>query len=78
MGRPLRVEFEGALYHITARGNGRARIYLDYPDRLAFVTLLGREIARQGWRCYAYCLMGNHYHLLGETPEPNLSTACAV
>ena len=72
MSRPLRLEFAGALYHLTARGNARAEIFADDVDRGLFLDLLGREISQQGWRCYAYCLMGNHYHLLIETPEPNL------
>ena len=72
MGRPLRIEYPGALYHITARGNARQEIYQDDQDRQRFVDLLGREVAQQGWVCYAYCLMGNHYHLLIETPEGNL------
>ena len=72
MARPLRLEFAGALYHVTARGNARADIFLDDDDRRQFLELLGAEIAQQGWRLYAYCLMGNHYHLLIETPEPNL------
>ncbi len=73
MARQLRVEFEGALYHVTARGNARQAIYRDDRDRARFLDLLAREIAQQQWRCYAYCLMANHYHLLLETPEPNLS-----
>ena len=73
MARQLRVEFEGALYHVTARGNARQAIYKDDLDRAHFLTVLAREIAQQQWRCYAYCLMNNHYHLLLETPEPNLS-----
>ena len=72
MARPLRLEFPGALYHLTARGNARADIYADDQDRRLFLELLGKEIGQQGWRCYAYCLMGNHYHLLIETPEANL------
>ena len=72
MARPLRLEFAGALYHLTARGNARADIFADDEDRRLFLELLGREIAQQRWRCYAYCLMGNHYHLLVETPEPTL------
>ena len=72
MARPLRLEFAGALYHLTARGDARAEIYRDDTDRLLFLERLGREIAQQGWRCYAYCLMSNHYHLLIETPEGNL------
>lgn len=73
MARQLRLEFEGALYHVTARGNAFQAIYTDDHDRARFLDLLAREIAQQHWRCYAYCLMDNHYHLLLETPEPNLS-----
>ena len=72
MARPLRLQFSGALYHVTARGNARQKIYLDKEDRHRFLELLGREIEQQRWICYAYCLMDNHYHLLIETPEPNL------
>src|ERR1700675_1231059 len=72
MARPLRLEFAGALYHLTARGNARQKIYLCVEDRHRFLDLLGKEIEQQGWICYAYCLMDNHYHLLIETPEPNL------
>ena len=72
MSRPLRLEYAGALYHLTARGNARADIFAGDGDRRLFLELLGKEIAQQGWRCYAYCLMDNHYHLLIETPEPNL------
>ena len=73
MSRPLRLEFAGALYHVTARGNAREDIFRDDEDRTAFLELLGREITQQRWRLYAYCLMDNHYHLLIETPEPNLT-----
>jgi putative transposase len=73
MARPLRLEFPDALYHITARGNAQQSIFVDDTDRLQFLRLLGREIQQQRWRCYVYCLMGNHYHLVLETPEPNLS-----
>lgn len=72
MSRPLRLEFAGALYHLTARGNARSNIFLDDTDRALFLDLLGKEISQQGWRLYAYCLMSNHYHMLIETPEPNL------
>ena len=73
MVRPLRLEFAGALYHITARGNARQAIFNDDHDSKVFLEFLGREVTQQGWNCYAYCLMSNHYHLLIETPEPNLS-----
>ncbi len=72
MTRPLRLEYPGALYHLTARGNALQDIYLADEDRERFLLLLGREVAQQGWQCYAYCLMSNHYHLLIETPEGNL------
>jgi REP element-mobilizing transposase RayT len=73
MARPLRIEYPGAVYHITARGNARADIYRDDADREIFLRVLANVVAHHRWRVYAYCLMGNHYHLLLETPEPNLS-----
>ncbi len=73
MARPLRIEFPGAVYHVTARGDGRGAIFRDDADRSAFLEILGRTAAFRGWLCHAYCLMGNHYHLLIETPEANLS-----
>lgn len=72
MARPLRLEFPGAVYHITARGDRREAIFLDDEDRMLFIDLLAKEVSQQGWRLYAFCLMDNHYHLLLETPEPNL------
>ena len=72
MTRPLRLEFAGALYHLTSRGDRQEPIFLDDGDRRRFLDLLGKEIQQQGWLCYAYCLMDNHYHLLIETPQPNL------
>jgi len=73
MARPLRIEFPGALYHVTARGNARQDIYLDARDSWRFLDLLGEVCARYEWRCFAYCLMTNHYHLVVETAQPNLS-----
>jgi REP element-mobilizing transposase RayT len=73
MARPLRLEFPGAIYHITARGNAGNAICLEDADRELWLRCLGEVIARFGWRCYAYCLMDNHYHLLIETPKGNLS-----
>ncbi len=64
MARPLRIEYPGALYHVTARGNARADIYLDDGDRRLFLDLLGQAAERYTWLCHAYCLMDNHYHLL--------------
>jgi putative transposase len=73
MARPLRIEFEGAVYHLTARGNAHAMIFLNDEDRALFMETVEKVIARFGWICHAYCLMSNHYHLLIETPSPNLS-----
>jgi REP element-mobilizing transposase RayT len=73
MARPLRLEFPGALYHVTARGNARAAIFEDDADCQCFLDTLGRVTTRYNWLCHAYCLMGNHYHLMIETPEGNLS-----
>ena len=73
MARPLRIEYPGALYHITNRGNARQAIFSDTVDREAFLALLAEVIERFGWLCHAYCLMDNHYHLVVETPDPNLS-----
>lgn len=73
MARPLRIEFPGALYHVTARGNDRGLIFLDNADRLSFLATVGKTMARWRWRGYAYCLMGNHYHLVVETADANLS-----
>lgn len=53
MARPLRLEFSGALYHLTARGNARADIFVDDEDRQLFLDLFGKEIQQRGWRCYA-------------------------
>lgn len=73
MARPLRLEYPGALYHVTARGNAKSDIYLDDADRRIFLRMLGTTVTRQQWLLHAFCLMGNHYHLLLETPHPNLS-----
>lgn len=73
MSRPLRIEFAGALYHVTSRGDGREDIYLDDGDRELFLEVLADVVERFNWTVHAYCLMGNHYHLLLETPDGNLS-----
>jgi putative transposase len=74
MARPLRICIAGGVYHAIARGNERAPIYRDDADRFAFLRMLARVVDRFGWVCHAYCLMGNHYHLVVETPRPNLPT----
>lgn len=73
MARPLRIEFPGAVYHLTSRGNARQAIVVDDRDRVQFFSVLAQVVDRYGWLCHAYCLMDNHYHLLVETPQPNLS-----
>lgn len=73
MARQLRIEYSGAVYHITSRGNARQLIFADDIDRHSFLEVLGSTVKRFHWVCHAYCLMDNHYHLLVETPIPNLS-----
>ena len=73
MARPLRIEFPGAFYHVTSRGNAQQPVFDDTQDRYAFLDALGEAVARFGWRGHAYCLMGNHYHLVLETPDANLA-----
>ncbi len=73
MARPLRIQFAGALYHVTSRGNAREPIFTGDDDRRSFLGIVGKAIERHRWLCHAYCLMPNHYHLLVETPEANLS-----
>jgi putative transposase len=73
MARPLRIEYAGALYHVTARGNARANIYANDDDRQRFLSLLKIVVDRYDWYCHAYCLMDNHYHLLIETNRASLS-----
>jgi REP element-mobilizing transposase RayT len=69
----MRIEFPGAVYHITSRGNDRRDIFLDDDDRRRFLELLGEVVARFGWIVTAYTLMTNHFHLVIETPTPTLS-----
>jgi putative transposase len=73
VARPLRIEFPGALYHVTARGNERKPIVRDDYDREQWLKALARVVSRFQWLIYAYCLMDNHFHLVVETPKPNLA-----
>lgn len=73
MTRPLRIEYDGALYHVTSRGNERRTIFKDDADRELFLERLAEVTERYQWICHAYCLMDNHYHLVVETPDGNLS-----
>lgn len=73
MSRPLRIEFSDALYHVTARGDRCEDIFDDDQDRRTFLVTLEQVINQFNWTCYAWCLMDNHYHLLIQTPDGNLS-----
>jgi len=73
MARPLRLELAGGLYHVTSRGDRREAIYDDDVDREKWLEILGDTCKRFNWRCHAYCLMDNHYHIVVETAEANLS-----
>lgn len=75
MARPLRIQYPGAVYHITARGNERRTIFFSDKDRYLFLRTLAETVCEFRVICHAWVLMGNHYHLLLETPEPNLSRA---
>ncbi len=74
MARPLRVLFPGAFYHVTSRGNNRARVFKESADYESFLDVFAHVVDRYGWLCHSSCLLGNHYHLLLETPQPNLPT----
>jgi putative transposase len=73
MPRPLRPAVAGGIYHVTVRGNRRQTIFISDGDRRRFLKLLAEVVRRYGWRCHAYCLMDNHFHLALETPVPNIS-----
>ena len=72
MARSIRIEYPGAFYHVMARGNRREPIFWNEEDRAVFLRTLGEACGMTGWRAHAWVLMGNHYHLLLETPESNL------
>ena len=73
MARPLRIEYPGAVYHVTSRGNEKKPVFKDDIDRQNFLNTLQHVNKRYHWICHAYCLMTNHYHLLIETPDGNLA-----
>ncbi|MBC8096461.1 MAG: transposase [Akkermansiaceae bacterium] len=72
MPRKLRIEYEGAIYHVMNRGDRREAIFLVDSDRELFLETLGQACEKTGWQVHAYCLMGNHFHLVVETPRANL------
>jgi REP element-mobilizing transposase RayT len=73
MARPLRIELSGGLYHVTARGDRQEDIYLGDDDRRQWLAILAHVCQRFNWVCHAWCQMSNHYHLVVETPDANLS-----
>jgi len=73
MARPLRIEYPNALYHVTSRGDRQENIYEQDGDYRLFLKTLDHVCTRYNWHCHAYCLMTNHYHLMIETPDANLS-----
>jgi REP-associated tyrosine transposase len=73
VSRPLRLQYPGALYHVTSRGHERGTIFRDACDRRYFLNLLASVVPEQAWLLHSYCLMGNHYHLLVETARATLS-----
>src|SRR5580765_3637339 len=74
MPRKLRLEYDGAIYHLMNRGDRQEPIFLDDQDRGLFLETLGETCKKTGWQIHAYCLMSNHFHLVVETPRANLVT----
>src|SRR5437660_9717157 len=72
MARKLRIQYPGAVYHVMNRGDRREPIFHDDADRQRFIETLGEVCGKTGWQVHAYCLMPNHFHLVVETPLPNL------
>ncbi len=72
MPRKLRLQYEGAIYHLMNRGDRREDIFIDDKDRQRFLETLGEACEKTDWQVHAYCLMRNHFHLVAETPRPNL------
>lgn len=72
VARKVRIEFAGAVYHLMSRGNQGQAIFRGDADRKLFLETLAEGCEKTGWQVHAYVLMGNHYHLLVETPEANL------
>jgi REP element-mobilizing transposase RayT len=71
MPRMLRVEYPGAIYHVMSRGNRREAVFLDEVDRQDFLKTLAEACRKTGWQAHAWCLMGNHFHLVVQTPQAN-------
>jgi REP-associated tyrosine transposase len=74
VGRELRIEEPGGIYNVGSRGNNKETIFHDDIDRLEFLRLLAKVVIRHDWRGWAYCLMGNHFHLVLQIPQSGLSS----
>jgi REP element-mobilizing transposase RayT len=72
MSRKLRIEYPGAMYHVMNLGDQREDIFRDDEDRQRFLSTTGEACGKTEWQVHAYCLMRNHFHLVLETPQPNL------
>ena len=73
MTRGLRIEYPGAVYHVTSRGSGRGAVVLDDEDRGKFWSRIGETVERYAWEMFSSVLMTNHFHLFFRTPQANLS-----
>ena len=73
MARPIRIEFPGANYHITSRSNSGKKIFLANEDRVIFLNILNNVVQRFSWRLHSYVMMDDHFHLVVETPQGQLS-----
>jgi REP element-mobilizing transposase RayT len=73
MPRPPRIQYSGAIHHVITRGNSGGDIFITHRDASVFLATLGVAVTSSRWQCLAYCLMPTHYHVLVETPDPNLS-----
>src|SRR5467141_2121419 len=72
MARKLRIQYEGAIYHVMNRGDHREDIFYNNTDRKLFLETLAEACAKTDWQVHAWCLMSNHFHLVVETPKANL------
>lgn len=72
MSRPLRIEYSGAIYHLTNYGDHAEAVFRDDEDHQVFLGTLGEAAAKTGWQVHAFCLLANHFHLVVETPQPDL------
>jgi REP element-mobilizing transposase RayT len=72
MARQLRIQYEGAIYHLMSRGDRHEEFFRDDLDRKNFLQVLGAACEKTDWQVHAYCLMGNHFHLMIETAREQI------